>query len=107
MDAECGIWIVSDPRPEHTAVVNWLNGNGAIDFYLLKLEAVQIGGSPAAPLRTLIVGPSEETRALGQTRKEMSERHRLRYHFFEGLLEYAKKRTQRHANVSPGKREGC
>lgn len=34
---------------------------------------------------------------------EMSGSDRLRYRFFEGLLERAKSRTQRHANISPSK----
>jgi hypothetical protein len=44
-------------------------------FYMVKVEAVRIGDSPAAPLFTLIVGPSEETKDVGQTKKEIAERY--------------------------------
>ncbi len=101
--ARRAVWIVSDPRPEHVRVIAWLNESSSEDFYLLKLEAIRIGDSKPAPLLTQIVGPSEETRVVGRTKKEMAERERLRYRFFEGLLEHAKSRTQLHANISPSK----
>ena len=103
IEARRAVWIVSDPRPEHVAVIAWLNESSSADFYLLKLEAIRIGGSEPAPLLTQIVGPSEETREVGRTKKEMAERERLRYRFFEGLLKQAKSRTQLHANISPSK----
>ena len=101
IQARKAIWIVADPRPEHTGVISWLNESSSADFYLLKLEAIRIGDSDPAPLLTQIVGPSEETREAGRTKKEWVERERLRYRFFEGLLEYAKSKTQLHVNISP------
>lgn len=103
IQARKALWIVSDPRPEHVAVIAWLNESSSADFYLLKLEAIRIGDSEPAPLLTQIVGPSEETREVGRKKEEMAERERLRYRFFEGLLEHAKTRTQLHANISPNK----
>ncbi len=103
IQARRAIWIVSDPRPEHVGVIAWLNESSSEDFYLLKLEAIRIGDSEPAPLLTQIVGPSEETREVGRTKKEMAERERLRYRFFGGLLEHAKSRTPLHANISPSK----
>ena len=103
IEARRAVWIVSDPRPEHTAVVTWLNESSSADFYLLKLEAIRIGDSKPAPLLTQIVGPSEEIRKAGQAKKEMAEAERQRYRFFEALLDRAKAKTQLHANVSPGK----
>lgn len=101
IQARLAIWIVADPRPEHVSVITWLNESSSADFYLLKIEAVRIGNSVPAPLLTQIAGPSEETREVGRTKKEMAERERLRYRFFSGLLEYAKSKTQLHANISP------
>ena len=103
IEARRAVWIVADPRPEHVAVIAWLNESSSADFYLLKLEAIRIGSSEPAPLLTQIVGPSEETRQVGQTKKKMAERERQRYRFFERLLEHAKSRTQLHANISPSK----
>ena len=80
-----------------------MNESSSADFYLLKLEAIRIGDSEHAALLTQIVGPSEEARKVGGTKKEMAERERLRYRFFEGLLEHAKSRTQLHSNISPSK----
>ncbi|MGH2456086.1 MAG: hypothetical protein ACRDHD_07500 [Candidatus Limnocylindria bacterium] len=55
--ARQGIWISADPGDEHMASVSWLNR--AIDgrFMMLKVSAVQIGGSAAAPMFEIAVRP--------------------------------------------------
>ncbi|MCD5408193.1 DUF4268 domain-containing protein [Candidatus Bipolaricaulota bacterium] len=101
LEAKTAIWIVTDPRPEHVRAVSWLNESSAASFYLLKVEAVQIGDSPPAPLLTQIVGPSEESREVGAKKKQLAERDALRYRFWEQLLERARQRTKLHAGISP------
>ncbi len=101
--AETAIWIVADPRPEHVSAVSWLNESSSASFYLIKVEAVQIGDSPPAPLLTQIVGPSAEAREIGGKKREFSERHLLRYDFWKGLLEKARDRTKLHASISPSR----
>jgi hypothetical protein len=100
--AKAAIWIVADPRPEHVNAISWLNESSAASFYLLKVEAIKIGDSEHAPLLTLIVGPSEEGRDIGDTKKELAERHVLRKRFWSELLERAREKTKLHANISPG-----
>lgn len=102
IDAKTAIWIVSDPRPEHVRAISWLNESSSAVFYLLKVEAIKIGDSPPAPLLTLIVGPSEESREAGKTKKELAERYVIRKQFWAGLLERARDKTKLHANISPG-----
>src|SRR2546427_9279425 len=75
MGARSAIWIVSDPRPEHVAAVAWLNESSSADFYMVKVEAVRIGGSPAAPLFTVVCGPSEGKKDVGQGQKGIARRH--------------------------------
>jgi len=99
--AKAAIWIVADPRPEHVSAITWLNESSAASFYLLKIEAVKIGESPPAPLLTLIVGPSEEGRVVGKTKKEIAERYIIRKRFWSELLQYAKTKTKLHANIAP------
>ena len=70
IEARKAIWIVADPRPEHVGVVTWLNESSSADFHLLKLEAIRIGDSEPAALLTQIVGPSEEARKAGATKKQ-------------------------------------
>lgn len=101
LGAKAAVWITSEPRPEHVGAIAWLNESSGASFYLLKVEAVKIGDSSPAPLLTLIVGPSEATREVGETKKEMAERHVLRERFWTGLLEKAKRRTKLHSNISP------
>jgi len=99
--AKTAIWVAAEPRSEHVSTVAWLNESSAASFYLLKIEAIRIGDSLPAPLLTLGVGPSEEARAAGTTKKELAERHLLRQHFWAELLERAKGRTSLHAGISP------
>ena len=100
--AKTAIWIVAEPRPEHVSAIAWLNECSPAAFYLLKIEGIKIGDSTPAPLLTQIVGPSEESRKVGETKKELAERYVIRQAFWSKLLERAKERTKLHANISPG-----
>lgn len=95
--------MVSEPRPEHVSTISWLNESSSASFYLLKVEAVRIVDSLPAPLLTMVVGPSEESREVGETKKEWAERYTLRHRFWSELLEKARKRTRLHANISPSR----
>jgi hypothetical protein len=99
--AKTAIWIVADPRPEHVNAVSWLNESSAASFYLVKLETIRIGGSEPASLLTVIVGPSEEAREVGETKKEIAERDILRKKFWTRLLDHAKSKTKLHSGISP------
>ena len=100
--AKTAIWIVADPRPEHIGAISWLNESSSANFYLFKVEGIKIGDSDPAPLLTLIVGPSEESREVGEKKKEMAERYSIRHKFWTELLEKAKEVTKLHTNISPG-----
>lgn len=103
-DAKKAIWIVKEPRPEHVNAISKLNESfSGCDFWLLKIEAIQIGDSHPAPLITKIVGPSEEARSVGVIKKEDSERHRLRLAFWTRFLELAKDRLPLFNGISPTK----
>jgi hypothetical protein len=101
-EASTAIWICSEPRAEHIGAIKWLNDSYSAKFYLVKLEAVQIGDSDPAPLMTLIVGPSESSKTVGKQKKEWAERHTKRLAFWKQLLKKAKTKTNLHANISPG-----
>ena len=102
LDAEVAIWVTADARPEHVSAVSWLNENAAgADFYLIKIEGVQVDDSRPAPLFTRILGPSPETRSVEQTKQDWDERDRVRYQFFEGLLQCTDQLTDRFSSISP------
>lgn len=44
LEAKVGVWIVSEPRPEHVKAVSWLNESSSAAFYL-----VPHGGSSFTP----------------------------------------------------------
>ena len=99
-EAQVAIWIVADPRPEHVTAVAWLNETYAVDFYLLKLEAIKIGDSQVAPLFTVIISPNEDLRLVGQEKRERSEIHRIRKLFWESFLNQARTKTPIYSSIS-------
>jgi hypothetical protein len=103
IEAKAAIWVVSEPRPEHISAITWLNESASSDFYVVKLEAIRIGESDPAPLLTLIVGPSDATKAAGQAKQNFELRHDSRREYWTRLLEVAKARTKLHAGCSPGR----
>jgi len=107
LDAKAAIWISTAPRPEHIRAIQWLNETTPdnIAFYLVRLAAYRISGhDAAAPLFTVIVGPSAEAKSFGKEKKELAERHILRLRFWEQLLERAKERgVMLHAQRAPTK----
>ena len=103
-DAKKAIWIVKEPRPEHINAISKLNESFAdCDFWLLTIEAIQIGQSNPAPLISKIVGPSEEARRVGKIKKEDSERHRLRLAFWTKFLEVSRGKLPLFNAINPSK----
>lgn len=100
--AKVGIWIVSNPRPEHIGAISWLNESSSADFYLVKVEAIAIDDSPPAPLMTLIAGPTIEGRDIGKAKKDLSEKVRMRIDFWTQLLARSKEKSKLHENINPG-----
>lgn len=101
MDARAAIWIVSNPRPEHVAAIAWLNESSSADFYMVKIEAVKIGDSPAAALFTEIVGPSEEAKSVGITKKHIAERYQERKIWWTDLIERSTTINKLHTHITP------
>ena len=104
LEAKTAIWISSEPRPEHKTAIEWLNETGGgVNFYLIKIEAYRIGGSPTAAKFTIETGPSEKTGYVSSARKEKVEKEREKYFrdFWKTLLERARLQTKLHANISP------
>lgn len=101
MGARSAIWIVSEPRPEHASAIAWLNDSSCADFYLVKVEAVRICGSPAAPFLTPVVGPlGVRSRAIARSRENFAERYDRRRQWWLRLLARPDARLHRH--ITPG-----
>jgi hypothetical protein len=86
----------------------WLNESSSASFYMVKVEAVRVtlldSNSPAAPLFTLIVGPTAEIKSVAADKREDAERHRLRRAWWESLLERGKGRSPINARISANDR---
>jgi hypothetical protein len=105
LDAKVAIWVASEPRSEHQKVIAWLNESTPADisFYLVKIETIRIGGSPIAPLFTVLAEPDQQVKEIGQKKKEWADRHFSRIEFWKGLLENSKGKTNLFSNISPSK----
>ena len=99
-EAKTAIWIVKDYKPEHLNAVVWLNESGLADFYLVKVEAIKIDDSPAAPLLTMITGPSEEALQAGQAKQLRSASDGIKKHFWTDFLTKAKGEIDFLSNIS-------
>jgi len=105
LEAKTMIWLCEDPRPEHVKAITWLNEQTPpdISYYLVKIEAYSISGSPPAPLFVPIVSPSPILKEAGVTKKELVERHVKRLDFWEKLLMKSASKTSLFANITPKK----
>ena len=103
LEAKTAIWVTPEVRPEHRRVIDWLNEatSADISFYLVQVQAVRIGDSPFAPLFTVLAAPDEQTREIGETKKELAEQHVRHKEFWTQLLERSKKRTKLFSGRSP------
>lgn len=90
LDAHRAIWISPQPRDEHGRAIDWLNEYTPDDiaFYLVKLDAIRIGNHPvAAPQFTVVKGPSEQIKQIGQEKKDSAARDSIRREFWTQFLE--------------------
>lgn len=103
LEASSAIWVTPEARPEHEKVIDWLNENTAADlsFYLVRVEAVRIGDSPPAPLFTVVAGPDDQGKEVGEKKKEWADRHYKRVEFWKGLLEKSKNQVPLFSSISP------
>jgi hypothetical protein len=99
LSAKTAVWIVSHARPEHVAAIAWLNDSSSADFYLIKVESVRIGKSPAAALLTVIVGPSDDSSVQNQ-KKELAERYGIRRNWWTRIVTHPEAKL--HAHIKPG-----
>jgi hypothetical protein len=87
--------------PAANAAAYWHRPSGIQQPPLgVKVEAVRIGDSPAAPLLTLIVGPSEEAESISQSKKQFAERYDERHRWWSKLVAHPEAKLHKH--ITPG-----
>ncbi len=99
LDAKTAIWIVDEPREEHTSAISWLNDNTSeeANFFLIQLEVWKIDNSRPAPRFNVISKPNGWTKAARQSKgasKELSENKLQQLEFFTGLREFGEGNTK-------------
>lgn len=103
-DVKCAIWITSMPREEHGRAIDWLNEFTPDDiaFYLVKLEAIRIGEHPVvAPHFSVVNGPSEQMKKLGQARKDEAARKKKNREFWTQFLQQMQGKSEMYVNQKP------
>lgn len=104
LEAGTAIWISKDPIEEHSRVIEWLNETTPdnVSFYLIKIEAIKIENQEiAAPLFTIIEGPSFEAKQIGAEKKAFALRHRFRLNFWEQFINEMNKHNSYCKNLNP------
>ena len=82
LEARKVIWIASEIREEHRAVINWLNAHTPQEyaFFGVEVSTVRIADSPIAPVFTVVEKPNNWVRAVQQqsrsSRDQTGERNR-------------------------------
>ncbi len=79
LNADYAVWVCKNPRQEHINAINWLNEMVADkNFYLVQLEAFQIGDSEPAPFFSVICKPDNDVKKLGAEKKDLNTKKKAR-----------------------------
>ena len=89
-EVQRAIWIVEEARREHVKAVETLNARGAGRIWMVTVRAVRIGRSPAAPLFTVVAGPSEDALIDGDAGPDLTLAQRRRRDFMAALFAQAR-----------------
>jgi len=99
INAKIGIWICENARQAHIEVIEWLNEfSEGIDFYLIQLKLGKIEDM-YIPLFEVISKPSQDSKMIGKTKKEMSETEKRYRKFWIVFLEKANEQTDLFNNI--------
>ena len=99
-ETELVIWLVSDARYEHEKAIDWLNESTKKLFYLVQIEAIEVGDEVSL-LFTPLATPSPEVKGVGESKREPSERNQKQEQFWTELLERSSADFGLFDNISP------
>lgn len=98
-DAGTVIWVVKDVREEHRQAIDWLNDHTdkSIQFFLIKIELWQIGGSDFAPKFEIISKPNEWAREIKKSadKRDPSPVQLKQLKFWESFKEFLKNKNSK------------
>jgi len=93
LEAEYIIWLVREAREEHQQAVDWLNEHtdDKLNFFLVVVEAWQIGGSDAAVKFSVVSRPNDWKKTVMEAGVdgEQTETKTLQFEFWQKLREFA------------------
>jgi len=98
LQAETIIWVVPRLREEHEQAINWLNENTTenANFFLVRIEAWQIGESLPAPKFTIIAKPNDWAKTIRQSGagNNVSDLKLKQQEFWDKLREYGEENSR-------------
>lgn len=86
-DAHHVVWVAPSFRPEHREALEWLNQrtDSQTRFFAVRIEAVRIGDSPAAPLMSLVVQPNDWGKAVRRSSARQAGKQLTREDFLNQI----------------------
>lgn len=85
LNSKTAVWITSDARPEHAAVIDDINGTGRLNFYLIEISVIQIGDSKPAIIFKVVCEPNETVKAIDDEERRRQLRKETCKVFWAGL----------------------
>ena len=84
LEARKIIWIASEIRDEHRAVISWLNAHTPTEyaFFAIEISAMRIANSPIAPVFTVVEKPNNWVRAVQQQNRQNTQETKERNQCF-------------------------
>ena len=89
-EVQRAIWVVEAARPEHVKAVETLNERGVGQIWMVTVQAIRIGDSPAAPLFTVVAEPSEDAMTTRRTDPGLTPAQRQSRDFMAALFAQAR-----------------
>lgn len=97
-DAGYIIWIVAKARQEHEQAINWLNENttSEANFFLVEIEAWQIGDSMPAPKFNVVAEPNDWAKTIKQSGSgnKLTETKLKQQKFWEKLRDLGEEKSE-------------
>ncbi len=102
LGAKIAVWVCESASQSHIDVMDWLNENSPQDtgFYLVQVKVLQVQDA-FTPIFEVIARPSDESKRIGDIKKDISGRGALFVEFWKQFVAYCQGKTDIFKNLTP------